>query len=147
MGLLFYSTQLTSPCYFRKKSELKKSSLGVAVAIGWLLFLTILLCTPGSRLPKLDWSNKIWLDKWAHIFLFFVLVVLWCRVYLLKKVNTALKRIFITILILSVIYGVVMEIIQHFLIPFRSFDYGDMIADAIGSAAGYLASVRRFTKK
>ena len=147
MGLLFYSTQLTSPCYFRKKSDLKKSSFGVAVAIGWLLFVTFLLCTPGSRLPKLDWSNKIWLDKWAHIFLFFVLVILWCRVYVLNKARTDLKKIFTTILILSVIYGVFMEIIQHYLIPFRSFDYGDMIADAIGSVAGYFVSVRHFIKK
>lgn len=147
MGLLFYSARLVSPYYFRKKSELKKKAFGITVAVGWLIFVTILLCTPGSRLPKLDWSNKIWLDKWAHIFLFFVLVILWCRVYLLNKARTDLKKPFTTILILSVIYGVIMEIIQHYLIPFRSFDYGDMIADAIGSAAGYLVSVRRFIKK
>ena len=65
----------------------------------------------------------------------------------LNKARTDLKKIFTTILILSVIYGVFMEILQHYLIPFRSFDYGDMIADAIGSVAGYFVSVRHFIKK
>jgi VanZ family protein len=125
---------------------LKKSTSGIAVAIGWLLFVTILLCTPGSRLPKLDWSNKIWLDKWAHIFLFFILVLLWCRVYRLNT-TSGLKKSFFIILIISVIYGITMEIVQHYFVPFRSFAYADMVADAIGSAAGYLVSVRRFIKK
>jgi len=40
-----------------------------------------------------------------------------------------------------------MEVIQHYFIPFRSFDYGDMVADAIGSAVGYFISVNRFLKK
>ena len=110
----------------------------------WLLFVTILLCTPGSRLPKINWSDKIWLDKWAHIFLFFVLVVLWCRVYLKKATSVSLKKTFIKITVFSIVYGVIMEIIQHYFIPFRSFDYGDMLADGIGAVAGYFISIRRF---
>jgi len=39
-------------------------------------------------------------------------------------------------------YGIVMEIVQHYFIPFRSFDIGDMIADSIGAIAGYFISVR-----
>jgi len=116
-------------------------------AFTWLLFVTILLCTPGSKLPKIGWSDKIWLDKWAHIFLFFVLVFLWCRAYLKRELAINIKKICFTIAILSVVYGIGMEIVQHYFIPFRSFDYGDMIADAIGSIAGYFISVNRFVKK
>jgi len=115
-------------------------------AFTWLLFVTILLCTPGSKLPKIGWSDKIWLDKWAHIFLFFVLVFLWCRAYLKRDLVISIKKICFTIAILSVVYGIGMEIVQHYFIPFRSFDYGDMIADAIGSIAGYIVSVNRFVK-
>ena len=117
------------------------------IALGWLLFITILLCTSGSKLPKIGWSDKILLDKWAHIFLFLVLVLLWSRVYL-KTVSTAdKKKIFTIITILSVVYGVGMEFIQEHFIPFRSFDYGDMIADAVGSAAGYFIAVKKLLKK
>jgi len=116
-------------------------------AFTWLLFVTILLCTPGSKLPKIGWSDKIWLDKWAHIFLFFVLVFLWCRAYLKRDLVINIKKICFTIAILSVVYGIGMEIVQHYFIPFRSFDYGDMIADGIGSIAGYFISVYRFLKK
>jgi len=126
---------------------LKKNVAAIIVALFWFVFVTILLCTPGSRLPKIDWQNKIWLDKWAHIFLFFVLVVLWCRIYLARITKISLKKIFISITVLSIIYGIIMEIIQHYYIPFRSFDYGDMIADAVGSVAAYFFSVHRFIKK
>jgi VanZ family protein len=115
-------------------------------AFAWLLFVTILLCTPGTKLPRIGWSDEIWLDKWAHIFLFFVLVFLWCRAYIKRGLAISIKKIFFTIAILSTAYGIGMEIVQHYFIPFRSFDYGDMIADGIGSIAGYIISVNRFVK-
>jgi len=49
--------------------------------------------------------------------------------------------------ILSVMYGIGMEIVQHYFIPFRSFDLGDMIADGLGSIIGYFVSIKRFAKK
>ena len=111
-------------------------------AVLWLVFVTVLLCIPGSNLPEVSWSNKIFLDKWVHIFLFLVLVWFWCKGYSIKT-----KKIFIVITIISIVYGFVMEIVQHFFIPFRSFDIGDMIADSIGSAAGYFISVKRLFSK
>jgi VanZ family protein len=115
-------------------------------AVGWLVFVTILLCIPGTELPKVTWSTKIWLDKWVHIFLFFVLVWFWCKVYRSMDVVNA-KKTFIIITVLSIVYGIIMEIIQHYFIPFRSFDFGDMIADSIGAIAGYFISLRRLTQK
>jgi VanZ family protein len=115
------------------------------LAIGWLALITILLCIPGTSLPKVGWSDKMLLDKWVHIFLFLVLVWLWCTTN--KKVDAfKVKRNFITITILSIVYGIIMEIIQHFFIPFRSSDVGDIIADSIGSIGGYFISIRRFLK-
>jgi len=108
--------------------------------------VTMLLCIPGSTLPKINWPDKIWLDKWVHFFLFLMLVLFWCRAYLIKGSKVNVKKIFFTITILSVIYGIGMEIVQHYFIPFRSFDYGDMIADALGSVAGYFFSINRFRK-
>jgi len=40
-----------------------------------------------------------------------------------------------------------MEFIQDKLIPKRDFDLGDIVADAIGSLAGFVFSAGRFIKK
>jgi len=85
------------------------------------------------------WDDNIWLDKWIHLVLFLVLVFLWCKAYITKT-----KKVFIIITSLSIIYGVAMELVQQYFIPFRSFDYADMIADSVGSIAGYFISVKRF---
>jgi len=121
---------------------LKISKSYFVFGLAWLIMVTVLLCIPGTELPKLNWSNKIWLDKWVHIFLFLVLVWFWCRAYRRIEVFKA-KKIFITITVLSIVYGIIMEIIQHYFIPFRSFDLGDMIADSIGAIAGYFLSAKR----
>ena len=112
-------------------------------AVVWLLIVTTIHCIPGSRLPKINWEDKILLDKWVHFFLFLVLVFLWSRFFLNKRSKVGVKKIFLAITLLSMIYGIGMEVVQHYFIPFRSFDYGDILADGLGSAAGYFISVQR----
>ena len=121
--------------YFAKKF-LKTSR--IIIAVGWLLLVTVLLCIPGTQLPKIKWDSKVLLDKWIHVFLFFLLVWFWCRIYIRNE-----KKIFITICILAILYGIIMEIVQHYFIPFRSFDVGDMIADAIGSVIAYFVFIKQ----
>jgi len=126
---------------------LKKNVSTVVFAIIWLLIITTLLCIPGTELPKIKWENKIWLDKWVHVFLFMVLVILWNNVYAGKK-NTQnnIRKIFFQIMILGILYGILMELVQKYFIPYRTFDFIDMIADAAGCAAGYIISLKRFVK-
>ena len=133
-------------CYFARNYCLKISKTASVIAVGWLLFVTILLCIPGSKLPRISWNDQVLLDKWSHIFLFLVLVFLWCRIFLRNTSKFSSKNIYVTITVLSMIYGIGMEIVQHYFIAFRSFDYGDMIADAIGSIGGYFISVKQFQK-
>jgi VanZ family protein len=111
----------------------------------WFVFTTILLCLPGSVLPKETWFDKIWLDKWVHIFLFSVMVFLWC--WLLSNTARTKKPSFTQIFFYCCLYGIAMEFVQKYFIPNRSFDVNDMLADGIGSALGWLASVRLFIKK
>jgi len=47
-------------------------------------------------------------------------------------------------MVVCCLYGILMEIVQKYFIPFRSFDLGDIIADGIGCAAGYLFVIKRF---
>jgi len=127
---------------------LKKSVRTIIFAVIWLLIITILLCIPGTQLPKIKWDNKIWLDKWVHVFLFMILIILWCKAYSHKKnLLTNNRKIFFQIMILGFLYGILMELVQKYFIPFRSFDLIDIVADGIGCVAGYFFSMKKFRLK
>ena len=134
-------------CYIRKKSALKKNVTTIAFAVIWLLIITTLLCIPGTELPRITWEDKIWLDKWIHVFLFMILVILWNKAYSGKKsmhLNT--RKMFFQIMIVGFVYGILMELVQKYFIPYRSFDVRDILADGVGSFMGYLISIKRFIK-
>jgi len=110
----------------------------------WFIMTTVLLCLPGSAFPKQNWFDKIWLDKWVHLGLFAVMVVLWCRA--ITAAENRNNSIFLQITFYVFLYGVVMEFVQKNFIPNRSFDVGDIVSDLIGSAIG-LFVVMRWHKK
>lgn len=111
-------------------------------AIGWLIICTVLLVLPGSAFPKEDWLSKIWFDKWVHIGLFAIMVVLWC--WGLKE---KLKEKYILVSVAALAYGVAMEFIQQYFIVNRSFDIGDIVADAVGCLIGHWFSYMYIKKK
>jgi len=133
--------------YIRKKSALKKNISTIVFAIIWLLLITTLLCIPGTKFPKATWEGKIWLDKWIHVFLFMVLVILWGKAYSGKK-NTQnnTRKIFFQIMIPGFLYGILMEIVQEYFILNRSFELIDILADGAGCFIGYLISIKQFVK-
>lgn len=129
---------------YTEKSALKKNAT-IAFAVIWLLLATILFCLPGTEFPKFTWQDKIWLDKWIHIFLFMILIILWSKAYSHKKnIQVTHRKIFFRIMIIGIVYGIAVEIVQKYFIPFRSFDLVDILADGIGCIAGYFLSVKKF---
>jgi VanZ family protein len=101
------------------------------LAYGWLVFISILFILPGSAIPHSSWFTLIYLDKWVHIFLFAVLVFLWRSALLFP-------RHAITLVALSLSYGILVEFVQEYWVPNRSFDVYDMAADLAGSILGIL---------
>jgi VanZ family protein len=124
---------------------LEKKQPAIWPALAWFIITTILLCLPGSAFPKENWFNKLWLDKWVHIGLFAIMVFLWCRGILSTTKKKTLA--FTQIAFYFFLYGIVMEFIQKYFIPNRSFDIGDIIADGAGSVAGLFLSIRLYIKK
>jgi VanZ family protein len=109
--------------------------------------VTTLLCIPGTELPKIKWENKIWLDKWVHVFLFMGLVILWSKAYSGKKnIQNNTRKIFFQIMVFGLLYGILMEVVQEYFIINRSFDLMDILADGVGCFIGYLISIKRFVK-
>jgi len=132
------------------KKNLKRTRLFFAAAIAWLIISIVLLTLPGTAFPTEDWLDKIWFDKWVHIGMFGIMVLLWCLSWKSLKQNAdrqSLVNAFWTIAAIFLAYGIGMEFIQKYFIPFRSFDVTDIAADAVGSALGAFFSIRKYIKK
>jgi VanZ family protein len=100
------------------------------LAVVWMVVISVLFFLPGSALPKEDWLNRIYFDKWVHFGFFAILLFLW-RFYF-----PAFSRYNWLVLLLAFCYGMGVEVIQHYFIANRSFDLGDVAADMTGAFAG-----------
>lgn len=129
------------------KKTLNRSLRFFFPPFAWLVFSTILLTLPGEAFPQQNWLSWIWFDKWVHIGMFGIMALLLCRgVYKKNATVEKLKQYFIVSGILCLGYGIVMEFIQKYYVPNRSFDVGDIIADGVGSLLGVLVSLRLYKK-
>jgi len=126
---------------------LAKSTSPLILAIGWLIMTIVLLTLPGSAFPKENWLSKLWVDKWVHVVLFAILVILWCRAVWKTGNRISLKNYFVGITILGIAYGTGMEFIQRYLVANRSFDILDIVSDAAGCLIGLGFSLARYIKK
>lgn len=111
-----------------------------SIAFGYLVFISILFCLPGSSFPDEDWLDKIWIDKWIHLGIFSVFLVIWLWAF------EGFQNNIIIIFFLAIIYGLTIEFIQHQYIPNRGLDIGDWFADIAGSIIGILFW-KRYIKK
>jgi VanZ family protein len=140
---------IKSPIIVLLPKKLKRSDISLPAAICWFIISTILLTLPGSTLPQENWMDKIWVDKWVHIGMFSLLTVLWCMGWRSLKKPTDFqkwKRVCIIIGCVWLMYGISMEFVQKYLIPNRSFDPGDILADAVGCTIGVIFSIKRYKK-
>lgn len=116
-------------------------------AIILLIIATALFCLPGDEFPEKSWFDKIFLDKWIHVGLFAVLVLLWSLPMLHRvKIPSRLHNVLMGIAIAFICYGVIIEVIQGRYIPYRSFGVDDMVADAIGCGVGFFIAKKQANK-
>jgi hypothetical protein len=115
---------------------------------GWLILTTILLTLPGGSFQTGGFFIKIpWFDKWVHIGLFAVMALLFCLWMLRKGIPRGNEnKVLLGCGLACLVYGIAMEFIQKNFIPLRSFDNGDIVADAVGSLLG-IWFARRYIKK
>jgi VanZ family protein len=80
--------------------------------------------------------------------MFSIMVLSWCwAIHKKPAFANRLKKVFAGIALACLAYGIVMEFIQHYFIPYRGFDYGDIVADAAGCGLGLVFSTGRYIKK
>jgi VanZ family protein len=110
----------------------------------FLIVATVLFCLPGEEFPKKSWFDKIYLDKWIHVGLFAVLVLLWSLPLLHRiKIQSRLQKALIWTAVSFVAYGIIIEVIQGRFIPHRTFGVDDMVADAVGCGLGFFLAKRQ----
>ena len=124
--------------------SLKKFLPGIA----WFFLVLILLCLPGDDLPKgATWMDAIMFDKWVHIGLFAVLGFLFMWPVGRTTVSKRQKLFWFARIAVSVsIWGLVMEFVQKYYIPGRSFDLMDWAADSIGALLAFVTALKLFRK-
>ncbi len=101
------------------------------LAIGWGIFVFGASLTPGNEVPKIfELTN----DKLIHAAIYFLqaalIIVGFTR---FKKSNTPTKTILLYALGICLFMGGIIEIIQEILIPKRTGDWLDFIANNTGS--------------
>lgn len=73
------------------------------------------------------------LDKIVHFGMYLILGAL--VTYEFRYITKYYFKYLVKILIICVLYGILIEVFQYFL-PWRGFEFADMIADGLGAAAG-----------
>jgi len=103
----------------------------------WTLLTIVLLCLPGSSIaPEEKWINIPHFDKYVHIILFGGIALLWGGYYAFRLPGR--YRGVIGAALLSVGLGIVLEFVQLYFIPDRSFDLFDIVADTGGAVLAAL---------
>ena len=124
------------------KNMMKKLWYSYWPGLLWTIAIFILLILPGSSFPKENWFGEIYLDKWIHIILFGGFVFCWSLAFRNQSISQQ-KKIIIKLLLAGVLFGIMMEAIQHFWVKGRSFELKDILADSLGCLLGLFISSRK----
>ena len=99
-------------------------------ALIWSLIILALSLGPGVNIPEEIW-DLLAPDKWAHMLVYLIQAGLLMRgFHLIGRLNTSTKVLAISI---SILFGILMEVMQYCFFPNRFFEVLDIIANIIGS--------------
>lgn len=100
-------------------------------SIIWSFIILILCSIPGKEFPDTAFVNIPHLDKIVHFILYFILSYFIIRDFL--KRNTLNINIYILTVFFVIVLGTGIEILQHYLIPFRTGEIFDMLFNVMGA--------------
>ena len=102
--------------------------------LSWTLLTILLLCLPGSIVPGTGIFALKNVDKIIHFLMFGMNVLFWGWHYETSpRSSKELKIIVVGATAMMITIGIVMEYVQMYFIPNRTFDGGDIVADIVGS--------------
>ena len=108
-------------------------------AMLWALLILILCGIPGRDIPHISFLELLSFDKFVHAGIFFVLILLTVRGFLLQTgVEYLQKKAKIIATVICIIYGGLLEVMQGTLFQERSADVFDFIANSFGVIVGLI---------
>lgn len=105
------------------------------MAILWAMISLAACGVNGNSLPKVSF-NLIGIDKLAHFILFGVQSFLIIHAHQRGKSKIDWSHVHLAVGI-GVVYGILIEFLQYSVFINRSYDYADMLADALGAVSCY----------
>ncbi|MDB4174390.1 VanZ family protein [Bacteroidia bacterium] len=111
-----------------------KVNRAILPAVLWTLFIASSCLLPASAFKKFTFDSLSQLDKLIHLILYVVFVMLWALS--LKRVLTIKEKL--VLLLVSVAYGVLIEVLQSAMALGRAYDIDDIIANTAGCFLGIL---------
>ena len=124
---------------------LKQAMLSLAVS--WTILIAVLCLVKFTDLPSFGVSGA---DKYVHFTLHFVFTLLWGFYFWLKLDEIIIPKI-ARVVLLSLCYGIVIEILQEIATNTRHADIFDVLANSAGATIALLFFVlikkRKFKEK
>ena len=112
------------------------------------IIILILTGLPGSLFPRV--KPVVGIDKVVHLLMYagFAFACLWgYRKQFVSNGSAYRKKAIILALVISIAYGGLTEIMQEYLVPKRTGDWMDFLADSIGTGIGVLIFYLFFRRK
>ena len=125
-----------------------KSWLGprplLRIAITYTLLVTAALLTPITGAPKIEIPFA---DKMVHLIINAGLFVVWASYVFSGKTNSKTTKTYTLplLFVCTLLYGILIEVIQGSFIPTRGADFFDVVANVCGLILGFFAV--KLTKK
>ncbi len=107
-------------------------------ALFWTGVILFFCLIKSSDIPKVNIQN---LDKVIHAFFHFVFVLLWFLFFKKKLKSTNLFKPLAISFVFSIIFGIVIEMLQQFFTSTRSGDPLDVLANLSGAALAVVGIV------
>ena len=106
-------------------------------SLAWALFILGLCALPGSAIPELTFLQWLKPDKIVHLILFGVLSFLLIKAFM-EQTSVRLLSSYpkIISILISALYGVLIEVLQEYFFSGRQGDVYDAMADALGALIG-----------
>lgn len=118
-------------------------------SIIWTIVILMATTIPSNSIPKDLLLNIPHFDKLVHFGLFFILATfLLSESNKLRKQEGLTRYAILVAIIVSTIYGLIIELVQYLFLPSRSGSLYDFVANVLGALAAIAAYrlVNRLTK-
>lgn len=104
-------------------------------SILWAIFILIICVLPSEDIEKVRFIEIPYMDKFVHLGLYVILTTFLLSDSKIIDISGARKTVtLLVIFLLTLSYGILIELIQLFFTSSRSADVWDAVADAIGIA-------------